>query len=140
MELIPIAPDSKAPTEACAEIHGQTLDYYKLIGYHEPWISYYLKADGEIVGTCAFKGAPSGEKNKVEIAYYTFEPFEGKGYGTRMCALLLDIAKAHSDVFVFARTLPETNASGAILTKNGFECVGSVIDPEDGEVWEWWLL
>ena len=50
MKLIPIELNSKAPTEFCEEIHKQTLDYYKVIGYTEPWISYYLKYENEIVG------------------------------------------------------------------------------------------
>ena len=138
MELIPIKENSEAPVAHCQEVHAQTLRYYDKVGCAEPWISYYLKDNDEIVGTCAFKGRPNGQ-NKVEIAYYTFEPFQGKGYGTKMCAKLIDIAAAQSDVFVFARTMPEPNASTTILNKNGFKCIGSVIDPEDGEVWEWHL-
>jgi ribosomal-protein-alanine N-acetyltransferase len=32
-----------------------------------------------IVGSCAFKGAPMAD-GTVEIAYYTFGPYEGQGY------------------------------------------------------------
>ena len=119
MELIPIKEKSKTPTIACEEAHEQTLEYYKLIGYNEPWISYYLRDADEIVGTCAFKGKPDKD-NRVEIAYWTFEKYQGKGYGSKMCALLLEIAKAQGNVVVFAQTLPEANASTAILSKNGF--------------------
>ena len=139
MKLISIELNSTAPTEFCEEIHKQTLDYYKIIGYTEPWVSYYLKDENEIVGICSFKGCPD-TKHKVEIAYYTFELFQSKGYGSKMCKLLIDIAKLHEDVSVFARTLPQTNASTAILTKNGFKCVGTVLDPGDGELWEWSLV
>jgi hypothetical protein len=38
---------------------------------------------------------------------------------------------------ITARTLPEENHSTKILRKNSFTFVGSVMDPEDGEVWEW---
>ena len=31
----------------------------------------------------------------------------------------------------------EENASTKVLKKNSYEFVGVVIDPEDGEVWEW---
>jgi hypothetical protein len=40
---------------------------------------------------------------------------------------------------VFAQTLPEENASTAILKKLGFTLVGSVQHPDDGTVWEWEL-
>ena len=136
MELIPIKINSKSPNEYCEESYIQTLEYYKVIGYHEPWISYYFSVENEIVGICSFKGKPD-KNSKVEIAYCTFEQFQGKGYANKMCSLLLDIAKMHNNVHVFARTLPEMNASTMILTKNGFKCIGSVIDPEDGDVWEW---
>ena len=138
MKLIPIELNSKAPTEFCEEFHKQTLDYYKIIGHIKPWISYYLKDKNEIVGICSFKGCPNAG-HKVEIAYCTFEPFESRGYGSKMCELLIDITKAYNDVFVTARTLPQTSASTAILTKNGFECIGSIIDPDDGKLWEWQL-
>jgi hypothetical protein len=38
---------------------------------------------------------------------------------------------------VFAQTLPERNASHRILEKLGFEAVGTINHPEDGEVLEW---
>lgn len=136
MQLIPIKTNTTAPNESCQEIHQQTLDYYDVIGYAEPWISYYLQDHEEIVGVCSFKGKPD-QRNWVEIAYYTFAPFEGKGYGSKMCALLTEIGEKHEDVTVSARTLPQSNRSTRILAKNGFHCLGSVIDPEDGEVWEW---
>jgi hypothetical protein len=31
----------------------------------------------------------------------------------------------------------EENFSTKILRKNNFTLIGTVIDPEDGEVWEW---
>ena len=138
MELVPIKTSSKSPSKACEEIHNQTLAYYELIGYVEPWISYYLKDNNRIVGCCSFKGKPNRD-NKVEIAYYTFEEFEGRGYGSQMCALLIGIANEHGKPFVTARTLPQNNASTSILKKNGFLCTGIIIDPEDGQVWEWIL-
>ena len=138
MELIKIEKGSESPSELCREFHVQTMEYYEFVGFNEPWISYYLKDGVEIVGICAFKGPPNSD-NKVEIAYGTFEQFQGKGYGNKMCALLKDIALACSGIIVTARTLPQLSASTSILTKNGFHCKGLVNDPEDGEVWEWSL-
>ena len=36
MELIPIGEKSLAPTELCAEVHEQTLEFYKAIGLMSP--------------------------------------------------------------------------------------------------------
>jgi hypothetical protein len=38
---------------------------------------------------------------------------------------------------ITARTFSEQNYSTRILQKNKFICIGTVNDPEDGEVWEW---
>jgi RimJ/RimL family protein N-acetyltransferase len=40
-------------------------------------------------------------------------------------------------ICVTAQTLPEANASTRVLRKLGFVLKGSVIDPEEGPVWEW---
>ena len=136
MKLVPIKEKSLAPTESCAEAHKQTLEYYKIIGYNEPWISYYLQDAGEFVGICSFKGKPDND-NRVEIAYWTFDEYLGKGYGSKMCALLLEIIDSHGAYTAYAQTLPEINASTAILTKNGFVHIGNATDSDVGEVWEW---
>lgn len=38
---------------------------------------------------------------------------------------------------VCAHTLPENNASGRVLAKNGFAKLGEVVELEDGLVWRW---
>ena len=105
----------------------------------EPWWGGYLAVEQEtslIVGTCAFKGTP--RDGSVEIAYFTFPGFEGRGVGSGMAALLVSTAAESSVVTqVIAHTLPELNASGVILTRNGFTRTGDVIDPDDGLVWRW---
>ena len=74
----------------------------------------------------------------VEIAYGVALEYEGRGYGTEAAEALVKYAVASRQVRLLrAHTLPETNASGRILTKNGFACVGEVMDPEDGRVWRW---
>jgi GNAT superfamily N-acetyltransferase len=90
-----------------------------------------------LVGTCAYKGPPDPD-GAVEIAYFTFPACEGRGYATRMAALLTDRAALPPPaVTVRAHTLPERNASVRILEKLGFARLGQVIDPEDGPVWRW---
>lgn len=100
-----------------------------------PWVGYLAEEQGVLVGTCAFKSPPvAGE---IEIAYFTFAEHEGRGVATRMARNLVELAVKHGVADIMAQTLPMPNASTRILTKLGFQFTGSVIHPEDGEVWEW---
>lgn len=100
-----------------------------------PWAGYLVEDKGVIVGSCAYKSQPvSGE---VEIAYFTFPHYEGKGFATRMARYLFNVAVQNGVTTVVAQTLPQTNASTHILQKMGFKHMGTVLHPEDGEVWEW---
>lgn len=91
-----------------------------------------------VVGTCGYKSAPRADGG-VEIAYFTFPPFERQGYGGAMAGALVRQAVASDEVrAIHAHTLPERNASARILTRLGFTCTGTVIDdPADGPVWHW---
>lgn len=112
------------------------IDLYEQKGFKSPWTGYLAKLNDEIIGSCGFKSAP--RNNRVEIAYYTFPGWEGKGYATEMTGRLLELAYATAPlVLVTARTLPEKSASTTILEKLGFVCEGDVFDPDDGLVWEW---
>jgi ribosomal-protein-alanine N-acetyltransferase len=105
----------------------------------DPWVHGFKIShrDGGIVGQCAFKGPPDAA-GVVEIAYGINPDQQGKGYATEAAAALADFAFASGKVqVVCAHTLPETNASGRVLTKVGFTKMGEVIDPEDGLVWRW---
>jgi [ribosomal protein S5]-alanine N-acetyltransferase len=103
------------------------------------WGGYFVVDEGtrEVVGSCAFK-APPTEDGAVEIAYFTYPGFEGRGYATAMARKLIQLAKNSAAVRqVIAHTLPEPNASTRVLQKVGMNFVGEVIDPEDGRVWRW---
>jgi RimJ/RimL family protein N-acetyltransferase len=104
-----------------------------------PWTGY-LAVDREhqiVIGTCAFTAPPDPE-GVVEIAYFTFPPFERRGYGSAMAAGLVELAQGITAIRrVRAHTLPEGNASTRILEKLGFERVGETLDPEAGQVWRW---
>jgi [ribosomal protein S5]-alanine N-acetyltransferase len=90
-----------------------------------------------IVGTCAFTALPDGE-GVVEIAYFTFPSFEGRGYASAIAAGLVQLAEGTAGIRrVRAHTLPEGNASVRILEKLGFERIGETIHPEAGHVWRW---
>ena len=103
------------------------------------WGGYFGvdKATREVVGSCAFKSAPT-EEGTVEIAYFTYPGFEGRGYATGMAAKLIELASRSPVVRrVVAHTLPVANASTRVLERVGMTFVGEVIDPEDGCVWLW---
>jgi RimJ/RimL family protein N-acetyltransferase len=118
------------------ELILQTITFFERIGYNPPWIGYFVQLNEQIVGSCAFKGQP--QEGKVEIAYGVFPAYQNQGIATQICKKLIDLAfETDPTVLVTARTLPEMNYSARLLEKNGFICQGIVIDPEDGEVWEW---
>ena len=142
MKLVPIAQDG-SPAEVIEDLSVEASavlksveELYKKFGYSLPWVGYLAVEDGHCVGTCAFKAAP--ENNRVEIAYFTFPRYEGRGIATRLAKLLVEIARrTSSSVTITAQTLAEENASTAVLRKVGFEYFSTIEHPEDGQVWEW---
>jgi RimJ/RimL family protein N-acetyltransferase len=77
-------------------------------------------------------------EGRVEIAYGTFPAFQHQGIGARICKELVSLARrTDPEVKITARTLMEENHSTKILRKNGFVWRGVVLDPDDGDVWEW---
>ena len=142
MKLIPIRNSKTENTDFlsfpdCLPIIEVMEDYYKKIGYNFPWVGYFaLEVNGTPIGTGGFKGAPIN--GKIEIAYHTFGDHEGKGIGTSICKKLVAIAqKQDPSIIISARTLPVDSPSCSILRKNGFINQGIILDPEDGEVFEW---
>ena len=120
----------------CSETLEMSVVFYANVGYRLPWIGYYASLDGTLVGSAGFKGRPID--GKVEIAYGTFPAYQHKGIGTAICRQLVRVAQVSDpSVRIMARTLMEENYSTRILRKNGFERLGVVNDPDDGDVWEW---
>ena len=113
----------------------QTVAMLQRTGATTPWTGYLAvdRAHQIIVGTCGFTAPPDPE-GVVEIAYFTFPPFEGRGYASAMAAGLVELAEGTAGIRrVRAHTLPEGNASTRILEKLGFERIGETTDPEAGE-------
>ena len=100
-----------------------------------PWVGYLAEENGNFIGTCAYKSSPIA--GAVEIAYFTFPEYEGRGVATRMAGHLVDLATQNGVARIRAQTLPQANASTSILKKLGFALVGLVHHPDDGDVWEW---
>jgi RimJ/RimL family protein N-acetyltransferase len=119
-----------------AAVVGATAEMYRNTGFKPPWTGYLALSGEQIVGTCAFKAAPSG--GAVEIAYFTFPGHEGQGVATAMARQLIDMAyAADRSLKIIAHTMPVRNASNAVLGKLGFLLLGDYEDPADGTVWEW---
>jgi len=142
MRLIAIQPGGKIeeatgplPLEADGVLEA-TSQLYQAAGFEPPWICYVALTNDRLVGTCGFKAPP--RNGRVEIAYFTFPGYEGKGIATQMARQLVAIAlDDQPDVIVAAQTLPDRNASHRVLEKLGFACMGPVLHPEDGTVLEW---
>lgn len=132
---VPAEPLAALP-EIAREVCAGTAALYQSVGFVPPWIGYLAVAGHTCVGTCAFKSPV--QANRVEIAYFTFPEYEGRGYATRMAQALVRLAaEAAPGVLVLAQTLPAEGASTTILKKLGFELAQIVEHPEDGLVWEW---
>ena len=134
--LANVPPDS---VKHLQEISEQSLHFYQASNARPPWLGYLAidTASRLVVGSCGFKGNPN-DNGEVEIAYGTFPPHERRGVASFMAEQLCRIASNDQGVKkILAHTLPETNASGRVLLKNGFEKIGEVVDPDDGPVWRW---
>lgn len=120
----------------CQSIFAMYEEFYPKIGFVPPWVGYFVVREGRVVGCCGFVGQP--KDGKVEIAYATFQEFEGQGIASFSCSEMLNIAYLNDPTLtVTAKTAPEENASVAILRKNGFVHSGVVQDHEIGDAWLW---
>lgn len=141
MQLIPIKENLEDNEDLLQhslfqEIVSMSADFYQRVGYVIPWVGYFAKQNETYVGSAGFKGPPTN--GTIEIAYGTFEDFQNQGIGTEICRQLVELAiKTDPIVKITARTLENDGYSAKILIKNHFTAIGMVIDPEDGEVWEW---
>lgn len=143
LSLLPIDPNANADrpeydSDDCRNILEAYKDYYPTVGYHAPWIGYFIKSEDRIVGSCGFVSQPVG--NRVEVAYMTFPQFEGQGVATYACGALVTLAWVTDPTLtITAKTAPEDNASTHILKRHGFRFIGVVPDHEIGDAWGWEL-
>ncbi|MCU1234857.1 MAG: GCN5-related N-acetyltransferase [Candidatus Solibacter sp.] len=125
--------------ELSQSVAQHSLEFMRTFSLETPahWFGY-LVVEGEsqqMVGTCSFKGPPVDYA--LEIAYFTFPGFEGRGIGTAMARFLLERAAQLRGVrALIAHTRSGADASTRILGKIGMELVGTA--EEDGAtVWLW---
>lgn len=141
LELIPITIDRKPvqkylKTAFCMEVFEAFKQLYPEIGFKLPWIGYFFLLNKEGVGIGGFKCAP--KNNMVEIAYGVIPEREGQGFATKICKILTEMGIGEiEDLRITARTLMDDGASTKVLKRNGYQFAGVVLDPDDGEVWEW---
>ncbi|QDZ63775.1 GNAT family N-acetyltransferase [Elizabethkingia bruuniana] len=141
MELKPIClqEDKSAEiyvSEDCQQLLNIYKDFYPKIGFQLPWIGYFIFSQKQIVGSCGFTGQP--RDGRVELAYWTFKEFEGKGVASFACKELISIAyTADPHITIIAKTAPEHNASTKILQNNDFLFTEIVQDDEIGDAWLW---
>ena len=127
--------------EVAQSVAQHSLEFMRTFSLETPahWFGYFA-IEGEtqqMVGTCSFKGPPDG--GVLEIAYFTFPGFEGRGIGTEMARFLLERARTLTGITaVIAHTLPERNASTRILEKLGMSFSREDIE-DDVTVWRWEL-
>ena len=120
-----------------------------------PYVSEYVKAnldapgwgmylfvhakDNVLIGSGGFKGK-GDEAGVVEIGYGVAPGYRKRGLATEAAQGLVDYAFSHPHIKrVDAHTLAERNASTRVLEKVGMRHIGTVHDPEDGEIWHWSL-
>jgi [ribosomal protein S5]-alanine N-acetyltransferase len=103
-----------------------------------PWCGYIGWSEGNPKGFGGFTGEPDAS-NTVEIGYLTFPAHEGQGVASAVAAGLVAIARGEGIAAVIAHTLPQENASTAVLRRNGFARDGEAEDPDEGTVWRWRL-
>ena len=131
-------PDGPAIPDELAEFCRASAAHFREVGFVPPWTGYLLCRDGRYLGGGAFVAPPAD--GRVEIAYFTLDACQGRGFGRATAALLVDLARrADPGLALWAKTLPEDNASTAILRGFGFRHIGTTTDHEIGEAWEWQL-
>ena len=104
------------------------------------WTYLFIHVEDRVlIGQGGYKGK-ADESGMVEIGYAIVPAYRGRGLATEAARGLIDHAFAHSYIErVDAHTLAERNASTRVLQKVGMEHVGTVTDPDHGEIWHWSL-
>ena len=100
---------------------------------------WLMKADGEVVGLCSYKGPPTAAGD-VEIGYAVAPERRRRGHATRAVALLVDAARLDPRVSALvAETALANLPSQKVLLANGFADVGRGMDDDEGETIVWRL-
>ena len=99
-------------------------------GHTDNWM---IVAAREVVGLCGYKHRPSVD-GAVDIGYSIAASRRRRGHATGAVAAILAKSEADPRVsYIIAETAIDNHGSQRVLMKNGFQYIGTVIDPEDGE-------
>ena len=107
-------------------------------GHPAPWSTPFLivrECDGQIIGGCGFKTAPSN--GRVEVGYGVALQARGQGAATAALQLILREAFAAGATEVLAEVAPQNHASTRVVQKAGFGEVGTRMDDDDEFVVQW---
>lgn len=130
------------PPEHRSQVSLAWLEKVQACASVDPWFLGFqirLRSGGDPIGQCGFTGPPDSD-GLAEIAYRIEPEEQGKGHATEAAGALVKFAMSDTRVRgLYAHTLASNPASGRVLTKCGFHCLGEVDHPEDGRVlrWEW---
>lgn len=106
------------------------------------WYSRYIIAqiDNEpvLAGVVGYKGAPD-VTGQVEIGYSVVVELQRRGIAKAAVRELCIDAFHQGAETIIAHTLPTLIASQGVLRKVGFKPSQTIIDPNDGEVWQYQL-
>jgi len=99
-------------------------------GHTDNWM---IVADNEVVGLCGYKHRPSVD-GEVDIGYSIAASRRRRGHATGAVSAVLANAQADPRVsHIIAETAIDNHASQRVLIRNGFQYIGTDIDPEDGD-------
>lgn len=86
---------------------------------------YLAKLDGQIIGRVNLTGVTRPYFNKAALGYRIGERFGGRGYATRVVALLLEEAFGALELWRLEATArPQNLGSVAVMQRNGFQQYG----------------
>lgn len=127
--------------DAASEAMRPAYEYLKSHPSAFGWWTYLFihKSDRTLIGLGGFKGEVNAE-GMVEIGYAIAPGYRRRGLAREASLGMIDYAFAHPKIArVDAHTLPERNASTGVLEKVRMKHLGTVNDPDDGEIWHWSL-
>ncbi len=101
-----------------------------------PWTGYlFLDFKGtKIIGNGGFVKAPDDD-GIVEIGYEIAPIHQNQGFATEAVGEMISFALTNGAQNLIAHTLPQKNASNAVLLKAGFEYDCEIENEEFGTVW-----
>lgn len=86
---------------------------------------YLAKLDGQIIGRVNLTGVTRPYFNKAALGYRIGQRFGGRGYATRVVALLLEEAFGALELWRLEATArPQNLGSIAVMQRNGFDQYG----------------